>query len=413
MTIASTTTISPGSPHKSGGATADGGRISLPVRVSACVLALAATATSAWISYLAGMERGDWMAEKIVWVAIGVVLMLSAHLIPALTRVVGRSARLAAMMVWSLAIVATGYTHATFFVNAQRHAGEARAARIVDTQTAQVPPSLDGRPIEQVANERAKVQRDLATAGIVRCLHDCAAVAARKAGLAARLAALNIELEAAQRRIRFADAAAVERARALARQDAAIADPVVSRLAPLMNVGTGTLDLVLALALGWLIEAIACISWLVALRMPAISSICVDRVGERSPSESRSACTDLVHDATVGLNVLAEAVAPCDVVAANDSSTASESAVEQTHTCGHLQDSDGCLQLAIPFHEERLDTASELERLARAIREGSVRPTIASIRSYVGCTEGRALALRRQLAVLNPELLSQRISPAA
>ncbi|MXN76511.1 hypothetical protein GR157_17425 [Burkholderia sp. 4701] len=353
------------------------------------------------------------MAEKIVWVAIGVVLMLSAHLIPALTRAVGRSARLAAMVVWGLAIVATGYTHATFFVNAQRHAGEARAAHIADTQTAHISPGSGGRPIEQVANERAKVERDLATAGVVRCLHDCATVAARKAGLSARLVALNIELEAAQRRIRFADAAAAERAHALARQNAAIADPVVSRLAPLMNVGTGTLDLVLALALGWLIEAIACISWLVALRTPAFSSISVDRVGERSPWESQLAGTDLLAYATAVRNVPAAAVASCDVVAANDSSTASEAAVEETHTFEHSPDSDGRLQPPVPFHEERLGTASELERLAHAIREGSIRPTIASIREYVGCTEGRALALRRQLAVLNPELLSRRISPAA
>ncbi|MGU7771743.1 hypothetical protein ACV229_16425 [Burkholderia sp. MR1-5-21] len=354
------------------------------------------------------------MAEKVAWVAIGLVLMLSAHLIPALTRAAGRVVRLAAIVVWALAVVATGYTHATFFVNAQRHAGEARAAHIGEVHAA--PESVDsrGRPIEQIANDRARVERDLASVGIARCTRDCAAVAARKASLEARLIALNIELDAARRRMRIADDAAAASARVLARQDAAIVDPVVSRLAQLVNVGTGTLDLILALAMGWLLEAIACVSWFVAFLAPTVPLVSFGGVADRSPSASRLASAERIQGAADAFSTSATpVVAPRDAPAANDCAASSESMAERADASQHSCDAGTGAQEGLKRDEGRLDTASELERLAHAMRDGAVRPTIAGIRSYVGCTEGRAVALRRQLAVLNPELLSHGISPAA
>ncbi|WP_157643761.1 hypothetical protein [Burkholderia ubonensis] len=413
MPVAPISTISSGLLN-GGPSVARNVRMSWTVRAFAFVLALGATSTSAWISYLAGTERGDWMAEKIAWVAIGVVLMLSAHLIPALTRGLGRPARVAAMVVWALAILATGYTHATFFVNAQRHAGEARAAHLTDASATAVLNESGGRPVEQIANDRARVERDLAAAKIVRCSLDCGAVATRKVGLSARLTALNIELEAAQRRNRIADDVAAERARVLVRQDAVRVDPVVSRLAQVLKIGTGTLDLILSLTLGWLLEAIACVSWLVALRNPTKcevpSSAEEDRLAA-SPCEVRG-------DEPADLAIAPKAPEPVVKVshesqAANDSTTVLEpTMVNSDRTAGQPETTDDS---GVPSSHGggRLDSASELERLALAVREGTVRPTISSIRAHMGCTEGRALALRRQLAVLNPDLLSSRASPAA
>jgi hypothetical protein len=52
----------------------------------AAMLAVGATATALSLSILAGWQRGGSLLEQAVWVAIGIVLVVSAHLLPALIR---------------------------------------------------------------------------------------------------------------------------------------------------------------------------------------------------------------------------------------------------------------------------------------------------------------------------------------
>lgn len=49
-------------------------------------LAISATATALSLSVLAGWQRGGTWPERLIWIAIGVVLVTSAHLLPALVR---------------------------------------------------------------------------------------------------------------------------------------------------------------------------------------------------------------------------------------------------------------------------------------------------------------------------------------
>jgi hypothetical protein len=56
------------------------------IRLSCWVLSIGATGTAICLSVLAGWQRGGSLAERLVWVAIGVVLVVSAHLLPALVR---------------------------------------------------------------------------------------------------------------------------------------------------------------------------------------------------------------------------------------------------------------------------------------------------------------------------------------
>ena len=80
----------------------------------ALVLAVAATGTALCMSVLAGWQRGGWIAERVVWVAIGVVLVVSAHLLPALCQSAPLSVRCVAAPLWVACLVATSYGHATF-----------------------------------------------------------------------------------------------------------------------------------------------------------------------------------------------------------------------------------------------------------------------------------------------------------
>lgn len=52
----------------------------------AFVLAVGATTTALCLSVLAGWQRGGTLPERLIWIAIGMVLVTSAHLLPALIR---------------------------------------------------------------------------------------------------------------------------------------------------------------------------------------------------------------------------------------------------------------------------------------------------------------------------------------
>lgn len=84
-------------------------------RPIALTLAFCATGTSAWISIVAGFERGGTTAERAAWAAVALVVLLAAHLLPALTRGEPMQIKLPALMLWVVCLVGTGYGHATFF----------------------------------------------------------------------------------------------------------------------------------------------------------------------------------------------------------------------------------------------------------------------------------------------------------
>lgn len=87
------------------------------------LLAVVATGTAISMSVLAGWQRGGWLAERLVWVAIGVVLVSGAHLLPALCRSAPLSGRLVGFVLWLGCMAAASYGHATFFLLSQSHAG--------------------------------------------------------------------------------------------------------------------------------------------------------------------------------------------------------------------------------------------------------------------------------------------------
>lgn len=90
-------------------------------------LAVAATATAIGISVIAGEQRGGTLAERFVWVTLGLVLVAGAHLLPALLREVHGGVRLSGYALWAACMLAAINSHAYFFLFAQQHASERRA----------------------------------------------------------------------------------------------------------------------------------------------------------------------------------------------------------------------------------------------------------------------------------------------
>ncbi|WP_395061178.1 hypothetical protein [Paraburkholderia silvatlantica] len=325
-------------------------------------VATLATTTALCLSVLAGWQRGGTLPERVVWISTGIVLVICAHLLPALIRGSPVAIRLAGTLLWGACMVTTCYGHVIFFVFAQQHAGDARvsaaASGIADIVAR--PP----RTLAAVMEERATVTHQLALAQARRCARDCTGLEVRRTTLAAKLDALNAEADDIRRN-------EAERDRAATRRDALRTDPVTSRLAAILGVSRARIDLLSGLAFAAVLEGVACLLWTVALRSP--------------PSSPASPATAVVP--TAG-EVAPPAVTP---------GHARETVSRETGTGSHVPpDAD---MAALP----RTGLADDaVMQLARDIAAGRVRPTVADIRVHLGCSQARALALRRQLTALTP-----------
>lgn len=325
------------------------------IRLSCWVLSIGATGTAMCLSVLAGRQRGGSLAERLMWVAVGVVLVVSAHLLPALVRDSPFRPRAVACVLWLACMATACFGHATFFLLAQRHAGELQATAVPLTEAA--PP---GRGLTAVTAERADVTARLATANVQRCAGNCATLQARRVTLTAQLEALDAEAGELRRRQAADD-------RAATRRDALIADPLTARLAALLGVTTTLVDVLSGLVFAAVLEGVACLLWSVTLRsrppIPAVSATVTAVMVNHSPAIASHAPESGSHEPEV------ESHAP-----------ASEPVTP------------------LPAGEQP-DPA--VTQLAQAIGAGRVRPTVADIRRFLGVSQARATALRRQLAALD------------
>jgi hypothetical protein len=222
-------------------------------RRTALVLAVVATGTAVCMSVLAGWQRGGWITERLVWIAIGIVLVNSAHMLPALCRPAPVPVRCAGAVLWLACMATACYGHATFFLLAQQHAGRLRAASVV------APPISPHRSLTIVMDERANVLGRLATLSSRRCVHDCTLLDGRRATLTARLEALDTEVAEVRR-------AQVEADRVMGQRDSAMTDPVTAGLATVTGVAPLQLELVAGLGFALVLECLACLLWWIALR---------------------------------------------------------------------------------------------------------------------------------------------------
>ncbi|KVR14084.1 hypothetical protein WK11_29080 [Burkholderia ubonensis] len=334
-------------------------------------LAVAATGTAVTLPILSGWQRGGTLPERLVWVAIGVVLLVTAHLLPALVRSANLQLRLVAAGLWLGCMAGAVYGHATFFLLAQLHAGERRAA--------QVPPLAmpSGRSLTTVMTERTAVTTQLAAADVRRCLRNCPSLRVRRASLATRLDALNAEADD----IRCQQAADD---RVTAQRDSLLADPVTSRLAALLGVSTARVDLLSGLAFAMVLEGAACLLWTLALRASSAEAVLLDMTPpEVSPVANATPATQRA--------VTPEAERHVEQAVGREAVTDSHRCTTDDHALGYSQ---------VTLAPEGKSPNDETSLLVRDIAAKRLRPTVAEIRRHLGCSQAKASALRRQLADL-------------
>jgi hypothetical protein len=315
----------------------------------AILLAVAATATATCLSVTAGWQRGGLIVERALWIAVGVVLVLTAHLLPALYRPHSWRVRAIGALLWLGCIAATCYGHAVFFMMAQKHAGELRAAAVPLV-------TAHGRDLSVIAADRATVVARLARVTERRCATPCPALRIERVTLAARLDALDAEKAEALRVEAAQDRAAAERAGALA-------DPVTGALTT-FGLPAARADLVAGLAFAGVLEAVACFAWLLALRPAAVTEIAVtpDQQGSHAPVTPAS-----------------NADAPVVTVTPPVAETSAEPAP----------------MLRLPVVEQ----PDDVTRVMNAVAAGQLRATVTEIRKFLGCSQSRAAAVRKQCAL--------------
>ncbi len=297
-------------------------------------LAAAATATAICMSVLAGWQCGGELQERVVWAAIGVVLVACALLLPALCRSSHWSVRGVGGLLWVACMATACFGHAIFFVLTQQHVGDRRASSFVALDTDAVPA---GRSLTAIMIERAGVTRELAIADAQHCPRECPALKVRHVALAAKLGALNAEAGDVRRR-QAADHRAMER------RDALLVDPVTGRLATLLRTPVSHVDLLSGLTFAAVLEGVACLLWSVAFKPRLTAATTPSVIDPAASGHERVTSSHGIGDAPVS---------PAE---------------------------------------------TEVMRLARDVAAGRVRATVSDIRRHLRCSQAKAIALRRQLA---------------
>ncbi|WCM18713.1 hypothetical protein NDK50_14850 [Paraburkholderia bryophila] len=353
----------------------------------AFVLAVGATGTALSLSILAGWQRGGSLPERLVWVAIGLVLVTSAHLLPALLRDAPPLVRGVGCLLWGACLVTTCFGHATFFTFAQQHAGEQRAS------TVPVASALSTvRTLTTVMAERATVTAQLAAATARYCVGDCTTREARRATLAARLDALNAGADDIRRQQAADD-------RVTTRRDALLADPVTSRLAALLGTTPARIDLLTGLVFAAVLEGVACLLWTIALRSPSP----VPLPAEVTPPVTAmvSVTAGVTQPVVTAVTDVTDAIQP--VITPVATSQVAGTVGRNDMTPGH----DSTTRNRAPRDDPvtPLPIANSIDdhltRLVRDVAAGLVRPTVTDIRRHLGCSQARATTLRRRLAEHN------------
>ncbi|CAK0406500.1 putative twin-arginine translocation pathway signal protein [Burkholderia pseudomallei] len=334
---------------------------------SAFGLATVATGTAVSLSILTGLQRGGTWPERLVWVSVGIVLVVSAHLLPTLIRTAPLAARGVAGVLWIGCMAGACNGHATFFLLAQRHAGEQRANAIAPVATIH-----SGRDLTVVMAERASVVAQLAAVEAKRCTGDCRTLNSHRVTLTAKLDALNAEADDIRR-------SEAERDQVIAQRDALLADPVTSRLAALLGTTAARMEILSGLAFAAVLEGVACLLWTVALRPSPITSA--------------------VPNATLAAVTPVAAVTTSMEPAVTDVTADKAAKAVVRRTTPSSQETPGTPIESLPG---TVVTDDELTQLAQEIAAGHVRATVADIRRHLGCSQAKAATLRRQLTATTP-----------
>ncbi|MBB5501042.1 hypothetical protein [Paraburkholderia sp. MM5384-R2] len=315
-------------------------------------LAVAATATSLCVAAYSGWERGDTYVERATYTALAVVIASGVHLLPAMSQQRPLVVRIALSLLCVAGLAVTLGGQAEFFALAQQHAGARRADTVPAVASLSHLKISSSRSLAAIAADQASARKALAVINDQSCHVRCKDLRTRRAVLAATLDELDTEANEAKRREVADDRQAVLADHAMRLRDEMRDDPVVTRLAALTGLAGDRVGLLLSLVCAGVLDGIGVVAWYLVFA--------VHRTGDRD---------SVMSVESDDLAVVARVV--------------------------HGPEAESKNRALPPIADRLLDT--RLTQLTRAVADGQVKMTVAGIRNYLGCAQGTAIKLRREL----------------
>lgn len=221
------------------------------------VFAVLTTSLSVVIAGIVGGQRGGTQTLSLIGASLAILIVLGAHLLPALHHALTSLYKALAVPVWMLCMALAIYGHAGFFLYSQQQAGAKRVIDVSPPQELRQPK----RGLPAILAEKAEVQKAqarfkaaLSKAVKEGCLDNCAELRVRLEGLNGRHAVLAAEAEEV-RRLNAAQDALV------ARQQRASEDLVAFAIRQSLGVPPEQTNLVIAMGIAIVLEMVACLCW--------------------------------------------------------------------------------------------------------------------------------------------------------
>lgn len=306
-------------------------------RYLSVTLALLATALSIAISVMSSEGAGTLSQQPLP--LVGVLAVIFAHLLPALSREAGSWVRVLSWGVWVACIAFVGYVHTAFFLSSQHEAGERRS----DTVTQAVSVQKPARPVSAILEEKVRVTSALQWAGAVDCRDDCDRRRSRVAPLTTRIQALEAEAEEARRW-------QAEQDRLQVLKHAQQVDPATAKLAQSLNVTEGEVSLVIGIVLAVVLDGSALVLWSLVFRRR-------DSMPSSVTADETAAVTPVVKEAGKSEQIDPESAA-----------APQPSKIDQL-----------------------------VARVRPEIQAGNLKGTVAAIRQWLGCAQSMASQVRQVL----------------
>ena len=229
--------------------------------VGGLVLAVLATSTALIMAGLAGWQRGGTQTLSLIGASLAILVVLGAHLLPALHHAFTGGIKAVVLPVWMLCMTLAIYNHAGIFLYSQQHAGAQRATKVSLTHEITQPK----RNVSSILAEQVQVKttQDRIKAAMSKAVKEgrpetSTQLRVRLEGLNGRLTVLAAEEEEVRRLNSAQDAL-------LVRQQRAAEDPVALAIWQSLGVPTGQTNLVVAIGGAAMLEMLACLGWVLLL----------------------------------------------------------------------------------------------------------------------------------------------------
>lgn len=232
-------------------------------------LALGITAVCVVMAAAAAADRGAGLLDQALYTATAAAFVIGSHVLPAL------STRKPWMWLLSaLCLLATLYHLGHFFGAAGERAGAQRATQASAgqgvAQRAAIQDQLDGikaRPLAEVAAEQAKATaaEARASAAASRCEVRCTSQQAAVTEAHAKVTALAVERQEAERRAALNAQLSTLATQADTATSARRVDPMDAQIASATGLPVGTVGLLASMVQGLLLEVLGIVAWTVAI----------------------------------------------------------------------------------------------------------------------------------------------------